>query len=328
MLPAKKVHPQLKSKLHPRNRHRERYDFKALTKTCPDLAPFVSLNVYDDESVDFSDPEAVKMLNKALLQHYYDIAGWDVPPDYLVPPVPGRADYIHHMADLLAARNFGKVPSGPQIRCLDIGTGSGCIYPIIGIREYGWSFTGTEIDPVSMESARIIAESNPVLKDKVELRLQAQPNDIYFGIIQPGEFFDLAICNPPFHASQADAREAAIRKLNNLNPGKKNELVLNFGGQQKELWCKGGELKFVQDMIRQSTYFASSCFWFSSLVSKQTHMQSIEGALAKAKAAEVKVIPVGQGNKSVRIVAWTFLRKERQEEWREARWKGDLQPSG
>ncbi|RTY85461.1 DUF890 domain-containing protein, partial [Staphylococcus aureus] len=100
---AKKTFPQQKSELHVRNLHRSRYDFPQLIKTCPELAPFVRLNPYNDLSIDFSDPQAVKMLNKALLKHFYGIQYWDIPQDFLCPPIPGRADYIHYLADLLSA---------------------------------------------------------------------------------------------------------------------------------------------------------------------------------------------------------------------------------
>jgi len=154
MLQPKREHPKEKLSLHPRNRHRERYDFKLLIDSCPELAPHVRMNPYSDESVDFFNPEAVKELNRALLNHYYDIEYWDIPPDYLCPPIPGRADYIHHIAELLGSCNRGKIPTGNQIRCLDVGAGANCIYPIIGNKEYGWSFVGSEIDPVAMESSR------------------------------------------------------------------------------------------------------------------------------------------------------------------------------
>src|ERR1035437_1265681 len=103
----KKVHPAIKTQLHPRNRHRERYDFTLLCKSYPDLKRYVALNAYNDESIDFSNAEAVKALNKALLKHYYDISFWDIPAGYLCPPIPGRADYIHHIAELLATTNGG-----------------------------------------------------------------------------------------------------------------------------------------------------------------------------------------------------------------------------
>ena len=320
MLHPKREHPKEKTRLHPRNKHRERYDFKQLIESCPELAQFVKLNIYDDESIDFANPEAVKMLNKALLKRYYDIDNWDIPENYLCPPIPGRADYIHHIADLLGSSNYGKIPTGEKIKCLDIGVGANCVYPIIGNKEYGWSFVGSEIDPIAIEAANNIITSNPVLNGKIELRLQNQPNDIFFGIIQQDEFFDLSVCNPPFHASLAEAQSGTLRKLNNLNPDKTTEPIKNFGGQNTELWCKGGEERFVRDMIRQSKLFSSSCFWYSTSISKQSHLKTIYEALENAEAVDVKTIPMGQGNKSGRIVAWTFLTPEAQKEWINKRW--------
>ena len=261
------------------------------------------------------------MLNKALLKHFYGIEHWDIPSGYLCPPIPGRADYIHHMADLLCSKNYGKVPTGHKIRCMDIGVGANCVYPVIGNHEYGWSFTGSEIDSVAIESAKRIIELNPALHEKIEIRFQDQPNDIFFGILQKDEIIDLVVCNPPFHSSLAEAQAGTLRKLSNLNPDKKRDPILNFGGQNNELWCKGGEEKFVRDMVRQSKFFQVSCFWFSSLVSKQSHLKGVYEALKAAEAIEVKTIPMGQGNKSTRIVAWTFLTLEQQGEWRDSRWQ-------
>lgn len=316
----KKVHPKEKPKLHPRNKHLGRYDFEQLIDSCPGLAQFVEMNIYNDLSIDFSDPEAVKMLNKALLKRYYNIINWDIPDNYLCPPIPGRADYIHHIADLLGSKNNNKIPTGKKIKCLDIGTGANCVYPIIGNKEYGWSFIGTDIDPVSIKSANKIIESNPTLKGNIELRLQQNPKDIFYGIINKGELIDISVCNPPFHASLAEAQSGTLRKLNNLGQKKTTKPIQNFGGKNGELWCQGGEKRFVQDMIGQSKQFHFSCFWFSSLVSKQSNLKSIYGVLQKVGAIEVKTIQMGQGNKKSRIVAWTFLTRKQQKTWMDTRW--------
>lgn len=303
-----------KADLHIRNKHRERYDFNMLTGSCPELAPFVKLNNYKDESIDFFDPEAVKMLNKALLKHYYNIDYWNIPNNYLCPAVPGRAEYIHHIADLLYSGNpefLGRKKSvGSSIICLDVGTGANCVYPIIGKEEYGWSFIGTDIDPVSVESARKIVDMNPSLKGKVEIRLQNNPKDIYYGIIKKNERIDLSICNPPFHSSLAESQSGTMRKLRNLKHKKIIKPILNFGGQNNELWCEGGEEKFVDEMIRQSSIFSDSCIWFSTLISNQSNLNKTYKALKKVQAFEIVTIPMGHGNKASRIVAWTFLTKE------------------
>lgn len=321
MAGKKKEYPKVKPGLHPRNRHRARYDFPQLVASCPELAPFVQVNTYNDESIDFFDPEAVKMLNRALLKHHYGIGEWEIPEDYLCPPIPGRADYLHHAADLLTANNGGQVPRGAHIRVLDIGTGANCIYPMIGTREYGWSFVGTDIDPVALASAARIIERNPVLTGAIELREQTDPQGIFTSIIQPEERFDLSVCNPPFHASREDARAGTLRKLSNLKRKNIARPVLNFGGQQRELWCEGGEVKFVGDMIEQSRQFATACCWFSTLIARQSHLKGVYEALQAAQATAVKTLPMGQGNKSSRIVAWTFLSPAQQAAWSKARWQ-------
>ncbi len=305
----KKEHPKEKPGLHPRNKHRTRYNFKELIRSSPALAPFVRLNDYEDESIDFANAEAVMLLNKALLKQYYGVDYWSIPPGYLCPPIPGRADYIHYIADLLGSYNNGVIPTGPQIKCLDIGVGANCIYPIIGNKEYGWSFVGSDIEPVAIQSAANIIETNARLKGKVELRLQPNSKDIFRGVIRTGEHFDLTICNPPFHASWEEAQAGTLRKLSNLKGKRITKATLNFGGKNKELWCEGGEEKFVQKMITQSKLMASSCFWFSTLIAKSSHLKSVYSALKKVEAVDVRTIPMNQGNKVSRIVAWTYVNR-------------------
>jgi 23S rRNA (adenine1618-N6)-methyltransferase len=316
----KKEHPKEKLSLHPRNKHRTRYDFKELIRSCPALAPFVRLNDYSDESIDFSNAEAVMLLNKALLKQYYGIIHWGIPSGYLCPPIPGRADYIHHIADLLGSCNAGIIPTGHQIKCLDIGVGANCIYPIIGTKEYGWSFVGSDIEPVAIQSAAKIIEANKSLKGKVELRLQSNSKDIFHEIIRTDEHFDLTICNPPFHTSLEEAQVGTLRKLSNLNHKRITKPTLNFGGKNKELWCEGGEERFVQRMIVQSKPISSTCFWFSTLIAKSSHLKSVYTILEKAGALEIKTIPMSPGNKTSRIVAWTFLTQEQQKKWISTRW--------
>jgi 23S rRNA (adenine1618-N6)-methyltransferase len=128
------------------------------------------------------------------------------------------------------------------------------------------------------------------------------------------------VCNPPFHASFTEAKASTLKKLNNISDEKVIEPIMNFGGKNTELWCKGGEQRFVRDMIRQSKFFADSCLWFSTSISKQSHLRSVNEALKKADAVEKKIIPIGQGNKSGRIVAWTFFTTEQKKNWVEKRW--------
>ena len=305
-----------KSGMHPRNPHRSRYDFEQLIKVCPELAPFVQPNKFNNESIDFADPQAVKLLNKAILKQFYDIVAWDIPQNFLCPPIPGRADYIHHMADLLASSNNGIIPTGAKVSVLDIGVGANLVYPIIGHKAYGWHFVGTDIDPIAIKTANQIISFNESLRGAVECRLQSSPSNIFSNILKKGEIFDLSICNPPFHSSPEEAAEGTARKARNLAPGKKSSTLLNFGGQYKELCCDGGEAEFVRRMVKQSSEHPNRCLWFSSLVSKKSNLFAIYKALKKTNAMKVHTIEMTHGQKHSRIVAWTFLTEEQHQQWK------------
>lgn len=313
---APKISPSEKTGPHPRNRHRARYDFPRLVRSCPELAKFIVPHPCGGDTVDFFDPAAVTTLNRALLMHDYGLVWWDIPPGYLCPPIPGRADYLHHAADLLGSGDAPSIPRGPAVTVLDIGTGANCIYPIIGVREYGWRFVGTDIDPVAVRSAQKIVAANPSLAGKIECRLQPSPADIFNGVVLPGERFDLTVCNPPFQASAREAAEGTMRKLRNLGDGRPAEKpVLNFGGQSNELWCPGGEAAFVRRMIAQSVPLAERCRWFTTLVSKRGSLHPIYHALNEARAADVRTIAMSQGQKNSRLVAWTFLKPDQHRDW-------------
>lgn len=311
----------IKTNMHPRNRNREQYDIKALISVNPELADFIKPNKNGEDSIDFSNPIAVKNLNKSLLNYYYNVEYWKFSDDNLCPPIPGRADYIHHMADLICESNFGVFPKGDKITCFDIGIGASCIYPIIGITEYNWTFIGSEIDINSIDSAQNIVNRNRFLQNKVELRMQKDKKDVFFGIIGKEEKIDLSICNPPFHSSVEDAQEGTRRKVKNLSGKELTHPILNFAGKPNELVFAGGEYAFIHNMIRESEKFAKNCFWFSTLVSKQSNLKGIYSALEKLEAKKVKTKPMGTGNKSTRIVAWTFLTENEQKEWAKERWK-------
>ncbi len=294
--------------LHPRNRHRGRYDFPALVRAVPELARFLVPHPIEGETLNFADPLAVATLNRALLLHHHGLARWDLPPGALCPPVPGRADYLHHLADLLAENDT--VPRGPSVRVLDVGVGASCIYPLLGASEYGWSFVGTDISDDSLAWARSIAASNPGVGDRIELRRQPSPSSIFEGVVASGESFAASLCNPPFHASPAEAAAGTQRKLRNLAAGRSHrragQPVLNFGGQANELWCDGGESAFLRRMIAESGRRPALCRWFTSLVSKSANLPTLLDALQKTSAREVRVIPMRHGQKHSRILAWTF----------------------
>lgn len=306
-----------KNNLHPRNLHRSRYDFELLISNCQELKTFVVINQHGIKTIDFNNPIAVKTLNRALLQTYYNIENWDIPKNYLCPPIPGRADYIHYLADLLGESNKGNIPVGTSVLGLDIGTGANCIYPILGNTIYDWSFVATDIDKKAIENCGKIIATNPKLIEAISLQQQTESRFIFKNIITSQDRFTFTMCNPPFHASAEEAHKSAFRKISNLNPkDKKNDKpVLNFGGQHGELWCIGGEIGFITQMIYESVKYGSQCLWFTTLVSKKENLSAIYKTLKKVNALEIRTIAMAQGQKNSRIVAWTFLKPKDEEKW-------------
>ena len=309
-----------KSGLHPRNKHRSRYDFNVLIDVCPELKQYVSINKFNIETIDFTNSLAIKSLNQALLKQFYNIQHWDIPQNYLCPPIPGRVDYIHYIADVLSSSNGGIIPKGKAVNVFDIGVGANCIYPLLGHQEYGWQFIGSEIDLIALKVAKQIVESNS-LSNYIDIRNQNNASFIFNGIIKPTEQIDITLCNPPFHSSAAEANAGSQKKWKNLGHKKTEKPVLNFGGQTSELWCKGGEVAFISKMIEESANIKEQCLWFTSLVSKSENLPAIYSALKKVNAISVKTINMSQGNKISRLVAWTFLSETQHIQWSLKRWK-------
>ncbi|MRI34428.1 23S rRNA (adenine(1618)-N(6))-methyltransferase RlmF [Endozoicomonas sp. OPT23] len=308
--------------LHPDNPHQGSYDLLSLASKHPALKPHLIKNPTGQLTIDFRSPESVKELNRALLRSFYQIEHWDIPEGYLCPPVPGRTDYLHHAADLLKPLNPKKV------QALDIGTGANLIYPIIGSQTFGWSFIASDIDPVSVNTAKTIVDANSVLKGKIKAVLQPDQQSYFRNIVAEADRVHITVCNPPFHSSLEEAQSGTERKWRNLdrsrqkrngikvNDANKNpDQKLNFGGQKAELWCKGGELLFLKKMIRESQDFSQQICWFTSLVSKKDNLLPLQKLLTRMKAKQVKVIAMSQGQKISHMLAWSFMDNGAQSIW-------------
>jgi 23S rRNA (adenine1618-N6)-methyltransferase len=280
--------------VHPKNPFAKDYNFDFLIQHYPGLRDFVFVNEYGNKTIKFADKQAVKALNTALLKAHYGLDFWDIPEHNLCPPIPGRLDYLLHVADLIQK---------PQLRLLDIGTGANLIYPILASCHFGWQCSASEVDLDALKNAQEIIDKNSVLAN-IDLRQQGFKNSILEHIIRPDDAFDVVVCNPPFYKNRSDAQLKNQRKVRNLQLQEKE--TLNFGGQANELWYKGGEEAFVKKMVLESVQFKEQVYWFTSLVSQKENLKNIKRAINKTQPAAVKVIDMEQGNKKSRFVAWTF----------------------
>ncbi|MCM2680635.1 23S rRNA (adenine(1618)-N(6))-methyltransferase RlmF [Echinimonas agarilytica] len=312
--------------LHCRNPHRGRYDFNALVKNNSQLKPYVIRGKHGELTIDFANADAVLALNKALLNDAYQVVHWQIPSGYLCPPIPGRADYIHHIADLLTTHvpntvmGHRSVPTGSDIRMLDIGTGANCIYPIIASQSYGWKVVGTEVDAHAFDNAKKIVSENSNLSPLINIVRQKDPNLIFEGIIRKHDKYHVSVCNPPFHRTAEEAIDAANQKWLGVGQPqgaqhKAKRTPLNFGGQATELWCQGGELSFLKRMATESRRYANDVCWFTSLVSKNDTVRPLKKRLKELDAETVEVIQMSHGNKITRVIVWSFVPPEQRKNW-------------
>jgi 23S rRNA (adenine1618-N6)-methyltransferase len=300
--------------LHPRNINSQKYDFDALIKDHPELSSFVKMNKYNALGIDYADPNAVLSLNQALLAHNYKVKNWSVPKGHLCPPIPGRADYIHYIADLLGEAFDGIPPVGTKVKGLDIGAGTSCIYPILGNSIYGWRFVGSEISADAINHAKVVLNSNPTLKKNIKMRFQKSVGQIFKGLFQADEKFNFTMCNPPFFSSLQEANSASAHKIKklNINKDKKGHALIpkdqlkNFGGVKSELWCPGGETAFINKMIEESVTVKDQCSWFTTLVSNKAHLDGFYKLIEDLKPAEVRTIEMQHGQKISHLLVWRF----------------------
>ncbi len=279
--------------MHPKNPFTVDYDFAMLIQHYAALKDFVFVNEYGNKTIKFGNKQAVKALNSAILKAHYGII-WNIPENNLCPPIPGRLDYLLHIADLIPKT---------EIRLLDIGTGANLIYPILGTCHLNWQCTASEVNKDSLKNAQNIINNNSILK-KTELRHQKFKSHILEHIIQPNDVFDVVVCNPPFFKNVSEAQQKNKRKVHNLKLQEKD--TQNFGGLSNELWYKGGEEAFVKKMVVESAQFKKQVHWFTSLVSKKENLKNIKRTINKTLPTQVKVINMEQGNKKSRCIAWTF----------------------
>lgn len=316
----KKENAQVKRRHHPRNRFEGRYDLQKLARVVPELQKMI-VSTKSGFTLDFSKPEAVEILNRALLKDAYGLKYWHIPKGFLCPPVPGRLDYVHTIADILATSNGGRFPRPQKIRILDIGTGSSLIYPLLINYEYGWTVVASDVSEASLVSARLNLDRNGIDKGRISIRKQDNPDNFFKNIIQLDEYFDFTMCNPPFYKDKEEADSANLRKNRNIHKEGGKDRVRNFQGTDIELIYPGGEKKFLSAMIRQSRMFGNQVLWFSSLVSSQGLMSAVKSEFSLVRVAHWNSVDLSHGNKKSRMVYWSFLNRDERENWKEKRWK-------
>lgn len=334
----------------PRNSFQGTYDMDRLVSCYLTLSSHVIKGPTGRPTVNWADPTAVRALNTALLVADYNVNpsySYILPNDALVPPIPGRADYVHHIADLLhkcISNHDAEIPKGSGVIGFDIGTGASCIYSTIATSVYGWRMIASDINITPIESARRIVKANGH-DDFIDIRHQKSDTSIFDGILEEqDERIDFCMCNPPFYYNREEFLAENARKLKGLAKSrgrgqlkvkdlnkvanKKGDQVMassnNFGGLESEIICKGGEVRFVKRIFNESKMYWNKCLWFTTLVSRNDNLKKIKSNMKKKRRRirkgdrEVKMIdqiPIGAGKKRSNILLCTFMDEDERRDW-------------
>uniref|UniRef100_A0A8C4NBI2 RNA N(6)-adenosine-methyltransferase METTL16 n=1 Tax=Eptatretus burgeri TaxID=7764 RepID=A0A8C4NBI2_EPTBU len=288
--------------MHPRNRYRDKPpDFSFLASKYPDFSQYIHVDLAGNVKLNFKDPEAVRALTCTLLKEDFGLTV-EIPLQRLIPTIPLRLNYIHWVEDLM--ETMGIKAQGPGshafIRGIDIGTGTSCIYPLLGATMNGWHFLATEVDDVCYSHACCNVERNR-LQDLIQVVKVPEKTLLLEALKEnPSVMYDFCMCNPPFFATAEEAKGAKSRSAHRPPPSS-----VNTGGNT-EILAEGGELEFVRRIIQDSLHLMKRLRWYTCMLGKKCSLAPLKEELRRCGVPRVTSTVFCQGRTSRWALAWTF----------------------
>lgn len=287
-------------------------DFKELAVSYPKLKEhFNEFGKYD-----FDRNGAVYDLSEAILKDSFEV-DMELDRSKLCPRIPNRLAYIEWCKNLVAERYSMERSRNEcgNIVCVDIGTGSSAVYPLLGVLNdlfpgSNCRFIGTELDSNSITHALTQINKNK-LTDVISLVQIDDSNDILrslVDVIRANEKVYFTMCNPPFYQSIAELVEHSENK-----PRRGNELIAS---ELELVHEDGGEYGFVKKYIEQSLQLGrpfSDC-WFSCQIGLLSTMRALEQYLIELrrdgfirKSVTEQLVPIASNGLGITkrwVVAW------------------------
>ncbi|KAF9773858.1 hypothetical protein IL306_008228 [Fusarium sp. DS 682] len=266
-------------------------DFQQLALQDADFARLWNLHKTDF----FNDPECVMQLTKSLLKLDFGLK-LELPDDRLCPPVLNRHNYLLWLKGLLDSTSYEK--QDRKIVGLDIGTGASCIYPLMGCTERDWEFIATDIDSKSLEYARKNVALNK-LEDRIKI-VERKPTDALIPLDDLNiTSLAFTMSNPPFYKSEEELLESAKQKS--------RPPFTACTGAKVEMVTEGGEVAFVDRMLKESLVLRERVQWYTSMFGFLASLIEFVDKLREHKIDNYAVTEFIQGNKTRRwAVAWSF----------------------
>ncbi|KFM80235.1 Methyltransferase-like protein 16, partial [Stegodyphus mimosarum] len=280
------------TRMHERNIYKNRPNFGEIALEYPEFRKYAVPDERGKIHVDFSDPNALRLVTKLLLKKDFNL-NVEIPPGFLIPTVPQRLNYILWIEDLLDILP----PRDTEIRGVDIGTGPCAIFSLLGAKKNSWKFFATESSDEAIAWANSNIEANnmqsfikvtKVRKDSILDEVLTQNDDIY----------DFCLCNPPFFE---DVNE--IRKKN----AHVKETIAKIA-KKDEIVAEGGEVAFVCKLISDSLIYKDRICLYTSMFGKKKSFLAIQKEIKLLKNVTFTTTEFCQGNTIRWGIAWTFLK--------------------
>ena len=270
-------------------------DFLTLIKEFPELKKYILKQNEDNEGefqFDWSNNELSLLMDKSILNYYFDIKYYDIPKGFLIPPIPSRINYINLINSIIT-----KLINDIDIKNIigiDIGTGANIIYPILGYSIYKWKFICTEINKEAYNNAKLILQKNN-LENNINIIKQNNKDNIFISILNRENKYIFSMCNPPYYNYENEI------KLED----KKRDNEYNFD----EIYYKNGEYGFFQRYFEESICYKNNVFLYTILIGKKINAENIYDKLSSYSDI-IKIYNMQKiltGNNVRYIIYWSFF---------------------
>ena len=263
-------------------------DFKFLSEEFPEFKKYVYINKYGGYSINWKNPNSIKELVKTILNKFFNITYYEIPENFLIPTLTSRYNYLNYINKLftkLEIENKEKI-------LIDIGTGANLIYPLLGYKLYNWKFIASEINEDAINIGKKIIKENNLEKEILIIK-QNDSKKIFENIINFNNKYLCSICNPPFFDINTEIKKDNLYTDNEYN--------------YNEVYCEGGEIFFIKEMIKESYIYKKNIFLFSSLIGRKSNMKKIYSVMKNLKEMSLlKKITIKQGKNARWIIIWSF----------------------
>jgi 23S rRNA (adenine1618-N6)-methyltransferase len=270
-------------------------DFLTLIKEFPELKKYILKQNEDNEDefqFDWSNNELSLLMDKSILNYYFNIKYYDIPNGFLIPPIPSRINYINLINSIIT--KLIKDIDIKNIIGIDIGTGANIIYPILGYSIYKWKFICTEINKEAYNNAKLILQKNN-LENNINIIKQNNKDNIFISILNRENKYIFSMCNPPYYNYENEI------KLED----KKRDNEYNFD----EIYYKNGEYGFFQRYFEESICYKNNVFLYTILIGKKINAENIYDKLSSYNDI-IKIYNMQKiltGNNVRYIIYWSFF---------------------